>query len=70
MAKDRVAVESGKKSALRNVFFGAVGVFFLVGDRTLREFGHFSLWGSLIIWAGVLGVLLVGWVIYANLSEA
>jgi hypothetical protein len=46
-----------------------LGLFFWFGDRALREFWHFSFFASLMIWAAVLGVVLIGGLIWAHLRE-
>lgn len=51
------------------VFAGILGMFFLFGDRALREFWHMSFWGSLIVWAGALGVVVIGALIYFHLRK-
>ncbi len=51
------------------IFAGVLGMFFLFGDRALREFGHMSFFGSLIVWAGVLGFVLIGGLIYFHLRD-
>jgi hypothetical protein len=47
-----------------------VGLFLWFGDRALREFWSFSFFASLMIWAGVLGVVVIGGLIWAHLREA
>lgn len=54
---------------LSNIFFGAVGMLFFFGDRALREFWHFSFWASVIIWAGVLGVIVISGVVVYHLLD-
>jgi hypothetical protein len=65
--QDRGAAKPAK--IVQKILAGALGLFFLVGDRALREFWHFSFFGSLMVWAGVLGAVLIGGLIWAHLRD-
>ena len=53
---------------LWKILAGVLALFFWVGDRVLRELFHFSFMTSMMVWSGVLGAVLIGWVIWANLT--
>ncbi|MGD0367930.1 MAG: hypothetical protein ABSA94_10765 [Acidobacteriaceae bacterium] len=57
------------RSLVAKILALSLGLFFWFGDRALREFWHFSFFASLMIWAGVLGVVVIGGLIWAHLRD-
>jgi len=57
-----------KLGPIQKLLYGAVGLFFLFGDKALRDFWHFDFWTSMIAWAGVFGVFLIGAIVVSHLT--
>ncbi|MGC2299808.1 MAG: hypothetical protein WA476_13465 [Acidobacteriaceae bacterium] len=62
-------VEKNRGSVAARILGVPVGLFFWFGDRALREIWHFSFFASLMIWAGALGAVVIGGVIWAHLRN-
>jgi hypothetical protein len=59
----------GPTGIVGKILLGAMGLFFWFGDRALRDFWHFSFWNSLMAWAAVFGLFLIGGIAYAHRQD-
>ncbi|HEX4309301.1 MAG TPA: hypothetical protein VHZ25_04690 [Acidobacteriaceae bacterium] len=55
--------------AVARICLMLLGLFFWLGDRALRQIWHFSFFASVMIWAGGIGVFLIGGLIYMHFRD-